>query len=62
MYDRAPRMLPHAYEPTKVDVAVEHTPEKVGPVPQLGREPWLGVHVQAGEAGLASLAGVHAGM
>lgn len=30
MYDRAPRMLPHAYEPVKVDVAVEHTPEKVG--------------------------------
>ena len=23
-------MLPHAFEPQRVDVAVEHTPEKVG--------------------------------
>lgn len=28
-YERAPRMLPHAYEPQRMDVAVEHTPEKV---------------------------------
>ena len=29
MCERAPRMLPHAYEPQRMDVAVEHTPEKV---------------------------------
>ncbi|PRW60577.1 Fanconi anemia group M isoform X3 [Chlorella sorokiniana] len=29
MWERAPRMLPHAYEPQRMDVAVEHTPEKV---------------------------------
>lgn len=30
MCRKSPRMLPHAYEPTRMDVAVEHTPEKVG--------------------------------
>jgi hypothetical protein len=30
MCARAPRMLPHAFEPKRMDVAVEHTPEKVG--------------------------------
>lgn len=29
LYRQAPRMLPHAYEPVRMDVAVEHTPEKV---------------------------------
>ena len=26
----SPRMLPHAYEPVRLDVAVQHTPAKVG--------------------------------
>lgn len=30
MWERPPRMLPHAFEPQRMDVAVEHTPEKVG--------------------------------
>ncbi|KAI3429818.1 hypothetical protein D9Q98_010131 [Chlorella vulgaris] len=37
LYRQAPRMLPHAYEPVRMDVAVEHTPEKEAPLKPSGR-------------------------